>query len=443
MRKLEKGAIQKKWRDVRSIALIYPNKYKVGMGNLAIHFLYDQLNSFNDILCERVFLPDNKNDLIRSLESNHPLTDFDAIFITVSFENDFENILTILKESGIELCSKKRKNGPLIIVGGPAVTINPNALKYVADGIFIGEVDDQIEDIVDILRDDQNDSVKALSKMDGMYVPSITNEIPKRHVVKDLDKYPVHTTIEATSAEFGEMFLIEIGRGCSFACKYCTVPAIYKPFRTRSFESLWEIAKMGLKKQKRLGLICPEVLDHPAFLKLAKKIIKEGGAFSTSSVRADQVTKENAELLAKGGMKSISLGVEAGTEKLRSKIGKRVKDEVFVESAKTLTNAGIKKIKLYFMIGLPGETEEDVSALIELSKLIQKSVKKGARVEVVLSPFVPKPGTGFSNEEFAGKKYLTEVHNRIRPKLSKLGIKVSGRTIKEAEKEYKNSTIVL
>ena len=435
-KKLESGAIKKKWQGKIPIALVYPNFYKIAMGNLAIHNLYSRLNSYDEIVCERVFLPEKEGDQIRSIESNRLLSDFEVIFITVSFENDFSNFIEILNNGGVEIKAADRSEMPFIVAGGPAATINPWALSKIADAICVGEVDDKLDTLIDTIIYKRCQLLPKLSQVDGFYVPSRMTEVPKRHFVENLDDYPVHTTIDAPNSEFGKLFLIEIGRGCSYACKYCTVPSIYKPFRARSVDALWEIAKIGLSQGKRLGLVCPEVLTHPSFKELVEKIIAAGGEFSTSSIRADHIDKEVAELLSKGGMKSVSLGIEAGRVELRKELGKVFSDDTIISAINILTETGFKKIKLYFMIGLPNETEEDLSALVSLSERAQQSAKKGSRIEVVLSPFVPKPGTQFENSEFAGRKYLSKTHNQIRTVLGKSGIKVSSRTIKDAEKEY-------
>ena len=451
MKQLEKGAVKKKWTGKYPIALVYPNKYRVGMGNLAVHYLYSRLNSYENIVCERVFLPEKKGDPVRSIEGNHQLSDFKAIFISVSFENDFENVKNVIASE------RERAKQSLVMVGGPAVTINPHTLEDVVDAIFIGECDDKIDDIVDALfchsehseesvfiknrsfayaQDDKSKELEKLSHIDGMYVPSISKKIPKRHYVKNLDEYLVHTMIDSPDAEFGDMFLIEMGRGCPFNCKFCTVPVIYNPYRSRSLDALWKMVEIGLKQGKRIGLVSPDILLNKKFKPLAEKIIEAGGEFSTSSIRADQVNEENARLLFLGGMKSVSVGVETGNENKRAGLGKKIKNSTIIESAVILSNAGIKKIKLYFMDGIPNETEDDLTSIVELSTEVKDSSKKGTKIEVVLSPFVPKPGTFFENEKFAGKKYLSDAYNFIRPRLEKLGIKVSGRTVKDAEKEY-------
>jgi len=402
----ESGAIKKDWGGKRSVCLVYPNTYRVGMGNLAIHSIYKILNDRDDIVCERAFLPD-RNEIqdylqgnvdLMSLESQETLSNFDVVAFSVSFENDYLNILPILNLAKLPFKKSDRNDSmPLIIAGGAAPTLNPKPISEIFDRIILGEFESYETDIPDL------------------FLRGTRYEAPgtKKKHFEHLDDSKTQTVIYNEAVEFGKMHLIEVERGCPKGCKFCATPTLYKPFRIRSAECILKMVDDGLKFRKKFGLVGADLLAHPEFVEIATAIHARGGTFSPSSIRVDAIDETKAKLLATSKHKSIALGVEAGSETLRDTLGKKTSDAQILDATAILSKHGITRIRLYFMIGLPGEAASDIKAIASLSKKVLKCIRENApkgegshMVDITISPFIPKPNTPFKNEKFAGEKYL-------------------------------------
>ncbi len=431
----ETGTIHKDWGGKLSVCLVYPNIYRVGMGNLAVHTIYHILNERDDIVCERAFLPDPDDlgeyeksgaDLI-SLESQKALTSFDVIAFSISFENDYRNILPILSLAKIPHRKDARsEHHPLLIVGGAAITLNPKPISKIFDKIILGEFEAYEDDIQDFFSRTTH------------HEPHTT----KRYL-RDLNKTHTQTTIYNHGVEFGKMHLIEVQRGCPRGCKYCATPTIYKPFRFRSAQSVLRMVDNGLKKRNRFGLIGADLLSHPEFVDIATEIHARDATFSASSVRVDAIDEIRARLLGSSKHRSIALGIEAGSERLRGKLGKKTSDEQVLSAVALLARHGMTKIRLYFMIGLPDENEGDIAAIASLSKevlsTIQKNSPKGVGlqgVDITISPFIPKLGTPFEGMSFAGEGYLKQSIKKLKGLFkNERGVTLSHDSIIEASSE--------
>jgi len=455
----ESGTIIKEWGGRLSVALVYPNTYHVGMSNLAIHTLYRLFNDRPQIVCERAFLPDQKalsehrrtKTPVLSIETQRPLHEFDVIAFSVSFQNDFLNIIPILSLCSIpHLSSGRTDDHPLIIAGGCAVTMNPHPLDEIVDAFVIGEAEEVLGEIIPVLslRTSHEQTVETLSKIAGVYVPPCGRgegvrhrlsdalpHFPSRRVIKNLDDWPTQTVIYTPNTEFGDMHLIEMSRGCPRNCNFCATPCLYTPYRMRSSDAILKMVADGLRHRKRLGLIGSDLLAHSALSEVVNTIHRQGATFSPSSIRADELNETIALALAQSGHKSISLGIEAASERLRSTLGKRFSNERILRTATALAEHGITTLRLYFMIGLPGETDDDIHAIAKLAREIRSTLQTAApknayRSSVTLSvnPFVPKPFTPFERMPFAGERALKE---KIKT-LNKL-IKTSGGVFVHAE----------
>lgn len=415
----ETGAVIKDPGGVTSVVLVYPNTYGVGMSNLAVHTLYAMLNESPNILCERAFLPDRQDIAehlrtktpVLAIERQRPLHEFDVIAFTVSFENDLTNILPIFEMCGIPHRKEDRSGEhPLIIAGGAAVTLNPHALEGIADACLPGEFESCHEELVQILTNDTSKTEK-IEKM-----------LKLRGEAKQLGLYgPSCTTIWTPHTEFGAMHLIEVMRGCPMGCAFCAVPGIYGPPKIADYETLSAAIEGGFEHRKKFGLIGADILGHPRFKDIADLILSRGGSFSLSSVRLERITPEVADLLARGGMRSISLGIEAGSERLRHVLRKKFTDERVIAAVKDLAQAGITNIRLYFMIGLPGETDHDIDAIVKLSHRVVDAIRecaprtqRSSSVELTITPFVPKPHTLLAKETFAGIERITQIQKRLK-----------------------------
>jgi radical SAM superfamily enzyme YgiQ (UPF0313 family) len=452
----EEGTVIKEWGGRIPICLVFPNTYHVGMSNLGFQLLYRLLNAEPDVVCERALLPEAKelreysrsNTPLLSLESSKPLAQFQIIAFSIPFENDFPHILSILALAKIPLKAKDRdQRSPLIVAGGAAVTLNPEPLAPFMDLFFIGEGE---ESVMDFLKDFQKggDSKEGfLEKAGGIeavYSPSlyqvaydeggfIKEFIPfrgkapariKRRWIKDPSQLPSGSAILTPQTEFKEMFLIEVNRGCPQQCRFCAARAIYSPFRNRAIATLMKEADAGLQQGRRIGLVGSALGNHPGFTELCTHITEHGGEISIASIRADAITDEVARLLARSGHRTVTIAPEAGTERLRAIVAKGLQDEQIFSAADALASHGIRDLKLYFMIGLPTETLEDIEAIISLTKQIRHHMGRGGRTvaEITLSitPFVPKAWTPFQWHPFEEVKKLKEKIKTIKKGVGKI-----------------------
>src|SRR3990172_1345663 len=433
----EKGSIKKSVGGKLSIALIYPNTYYIGMSNLGFQKVYSLLNQDNDILCERGFLPDpgdiplyeQQHIPLFSLESQTPLKEFHILAFSLSFELDYLQVLKILELTQIPIFSHQRDNShPLVIAGGICAMTNPEPLADFIDLFLIGEGEALMPEVLNCLRGnaggwgiDRRALTHNLACLPGVYYPAgysvkykegnlfcgsePSPAMPaqvKRQWLKNVDQSPTSSQIITPNTEFSDIFLVEIGRGCSRRCRFCLSGSLYKPVRFYAAETILSQVKKGLQYTKRIGLISPDLTSFPDLLSLCQEIISLGGELSAPSLRIDKISAPLLTLLASGGQKTIALAPEAGTGRLRKVINKDISDEEILEGIALAFNAGITHIKLYFLIGLPTETQEDIAAIGQLARKIKhigqktfKTRKFAGNITLSLTPFVPKPLTPF------------------------------------------------
>jgi radical SAM superfamily enzyme YgiQ (UPF0313 family) len=452
----EEGTVRKEWGGRIPICLVFPNSYHVGMSNLGFQLLYRLLNSLPDVVCERAFLPETtelreysrSNTPLLSLESGKPLPRFQIIAFSVPFENDFPNILSILALAKIPLKAKDRdQRSPLIVAGGAAVTLNPEPLSPFADLFFIGEGEETVMDFLKAFQeggDTKEGFFEKAGRIEGIYSPSLyqvaydeggfikefqprTNTAPakiKRRWIKDLMHVPSGSAILTPLTEFKEMFLVEVNRGCPQQCRFCAARAIYRPFRNRDIDTLMHESDVGLQQGRRIGLVGSALGNHPGFTKLCAHIVEQGGEISIASIRADAITDEVARLLAQSGHRTVTIAPEAGTERLRNVVAKGLRDEQIFSAVDALASHGIINVKLYFMIGLPTETPEDIEAIITLTKQIRHHMGKGGRkvgeITLSITPFVPKAWTPFQWHPFEEIKTLKKKIQTIKKGMGKI-----------------------
>jgi radical SAM superfamily enzyme YgiQ (UPF0313 family) len=452
----EEGTVRKEWGGRIPICLVFPNSYHVGMSNLGFQLLYRLLNAEPEVACERAFLPEaeelreysRSNTPLLSLESNKPLAQFQIIAFSIPFENDSPNILSILALAKIPLKSTDRdQRSPLIIAGGAAVTLNPEPLAQCIDFFFIGEGEESIMDFLKAFQEGGDTKEGFLEKaggIEGIYCPSLytveydegglikefsprTDTIPEkitRRWIKDPSHVPSGSAILTPQTEFKEMFLVEVNRGCPQGCRFCAARAIYRPFRNRALDTLTQEADLGLQQGRRIGLVGSALGNHPDFTSLCAHIVEQGGKISIASIRADAITDEVAKLLARSGHRTVTMAPEAGTERLRNVVAKGLRDEQIFSAAEALASHGITNLKLYFMIGLPTETPEDIEAIIALTKGIRHHMGKGGRkvgeITLSITPFVPKAWTPFQWHPFEEVKKLKERIKTIKKGIGKI-----------------------
>lgn len=415
----EQGTVYKNPGGKINVALVYPNTYHVGMSNLGFQGIYGLLNKMSDVVCERVFLPEdedmeeyNRTDTeLFTLESKRTLNRFDIVAFSVSFENDYPNILKILKLSKIPFRSSQRSSiYPLLIMGGVCAFFNPEPVADFFDIIFVGEAEELLPEFLDACRhsSDRSDILERSSVIEGLYVPQLYSVLYdsegkitgryssegapmsiKKRYLKDVSTSGIGTSITTPETEFSSMYLIEAMRGCPWSCRFCVAGHIYNPFRKKELQALKKESAAALSKTKRIGIIGTSLSDYPD-IKEALKI--PGLDFSITSLRASAKSAELVGLLK--GHKSVSIAPEAGTERLRKVINKKVTEKDILETAALIFSESIETLRLYFMVGLPTETREDIAQIVALVRKIRDAISKG-NITLSISTFVPKPFTPF------------------------------------------------
>lgn len=432
----ESGTIIKDWGGKLPFAFIYPNSYFIGMSNLGLQAIYGWLNSLEDVLCERVFWDKENSErsaVPLSVESQRPLSDFAVLAFSLNYEIDYLNIAPLLKASGLPLFSQDREESqPLIIAGGPCITANPMPVAPFFDCLCIGEAEGILPEMLPILTegisDKREDLLKILSGIPGIYIPRHNSNRPViRQWVKDLDKNPVHSVVLTQDTELNDLYLMEVERGCSHGCLFCLVSSAFKPVRFHSVDSLVAQAKTGLHFRRRIGLVGPAVTDHPQIEVLLESLLSMGAQLSISSLRITSLTPGILEQMVRGGLHSIAIAPEAGSECLRKTIKKGITENQVLEAVRRAAEKGMKQIKLYFMIGLPREMDEDIQAIVDLAAVGKDIVdKKGpeTRLTLNISPFVPKAGTALQRSPLAPLEILRRRINFLKSQLSPYGIQI-------------------
>jgi len=477
---IKENIIIKDWRKIDfSFGLIYPNTYKIGMSSYSIRLLYFLINSFENIVCERIFLPENiklrfpaskdyySKNFLRSLENKILPEDFDILGFSVQFENDFKNILWILEKAEIPLTSRERYNSlieekaqwPIIIGGGPAITSNPIPLSKFFDILFIGDAEESLKSFFKIFQSYKNkdlnfrEFLEKAGLIEGLYIPVIKNNT-KRAILKNLDESPT-PLFQLISKSYGEKsifennFFLEINRGCPYQCKFCISSFHNSPFRNRSYEKIKKNIDDGIKYTdfETISLIGSCVSSHPKFKDICEYIINSRKRLTIPSIRVEHINQDLIQILEKANIKTITIAPEAGSESLRFNLGKIITNEKIISVLTQIRDSRIKNVKLYFLIGIPGEKEEDIDDIINMLKLFDNLGFERNALRLNINPFVPKLNTPYEREVFF---YLEEnVHDLIR-KYQKLqkglknlsSIKLKFKDIKLIIKNAKLQTII-
>lgn len=450
----ERGYVKKVWGTGHPACLAYPNVYRIGMANLGFQTVYRIWNEHPSFLCERLFLPASGDDAefaagageVVSLENLKPVRDFEILAFSVSFENDYPAILNMLDAAGLPLSAKDRdETHPLVVGGGVALTLNPEPLAGFFDVFLLGEAEAILPHFLQVYSDAaqsgldrQSLLVKLQKEIPGIYVPSLydvhylaegkiqdvvprTPDLPRRIMilpVQDINAFCTAETVSSPGSEMAEMYLLEVNRGCPHLCRFCAAGYVYAPPRFRSYDEIVRAVDRGLTLKKKIGLVGTAVSDHPQLVKICRYIVAQNAEAGIGSLRIDRINDDLLDLLKASGIETVALAPEAGSQRLRDLLRKQITTEEILDAAAMLIEKDMINLRLYFMVGLPTEREEDIDAIIDLAKRIQHNAlarmagrKKFRRITLSINQFIPKPRTPL---QWCALADVQEVNRRIK-----------------------------
>lgn len=438
----------------QKVAIVYPNTYFVGMSNLGLHIIYEEINLRNDSVCERIFLPEKKEleaydktkTPLMSVETQRPMHQFDVVAFDVTFEMDYFHIPLMLRHGRVPMMGKDRTEfDPIVIAGGPCATFNPEPFADFIDAFIIGEGEGIVSRVLDIIRDgkleglDRHAILRQLANEPGVYVPSLyvpiyskEGEFKGYHIAEGVPKtikrhFEMLTsggeTVVATNyTEFGAMYIIEVARGCGRHCRFCMAGYCFRVPRVRPLDILKEGVDRAEQLGKKVGLMGAAISDYPEVDELVNYIRSKDMRYSCASLRADSLTQAVVDGLADSGQKTITIAPETGSERLRRVINKGISEEHLKNAATLSAKSGIQHMRLYIMIGLPTETDEDIEAIVGLAERTQAHMAEvgcKGRLTLSINPFIPKPFTPFQWMAMDNQKTVEKKLQYIKKALQK------------------------
>lgn len=441
----ETGAIIKNWGGKLTVALTMPNTYYVGMSSLALQILYRMFNDEPDVVCERIFwekgLAQSGKPLL-SLENERPASEFDVWAFTISWEMDYFNVVELLRQAGIPPLAQDRQTSkqwdgrdwPLLIAGGPGVTMNPEPIAPFFDAILIGEGEEAVPQFIDLCREGINDIDNLLATLDrtpGWYVPSLRpsnrNHEAFRKVerlwVRNLPSFSTSSTLYTPDTEFSQMHLMEIARGCGRGCRFCLAGYVYRPAREQPLDNLLKSAEAAISNgYTKVGLVSAAVSDHTQIDEMATELQRMGATISASSMRMDPISLPLIKAMAETGARNLTVAPEAGSQRLRNVINKTQTEEQMMRAIALAQEFNFPQVKLYFMVGHPTETDDDIQALIDFTMEARKHFKR--RIAINATPFVPKAHTPFQWEGMTASSVIRARQKMIHKALARHGVDV-------------------
>jgi radical SAM superfamily enzyme YgiQ (UPF0313 family) len=430
----EVGFVQKPVAGRLRVALAFPNAYYVGMSNLGFQTVYRLFNAFDHVVCERTFLPPRqaladhraRRLPLITLESQSPVREFDVLAFSVSFEWDYTNVVTMLRLAGVPVYACERdERHPLVVIGGAVTFLNPEPLAPFADVVAAGEGEQLIPDLVEIAgaAGSRSARLRDLAGRRGFYVPSLYEPayapdgrletleplsdrapaVVRKAAVRTTELLdPPHTSIFTPDTEFGSRFLVEVVRGCANLCRFCWAGYNYLPVRAFPTERILALAEAARRHANRIGLVSIALCDHPDIERLMERFVEMGYGISPASLRMDDLTDRIVSLLVRSGERSITIAPETGSDRLRRVINKTVTNDEILDRVEAVFANGIENLKLYYMIGLPTECDDDLVAIRDLTAAMRERMLRHARprgrigrIACSVNPLVPKPGTAY------------------------------------------------
>ena len=438
----------------QKVAIVYPNTYFVGMSNLGLHIIYEEINLRNDSVCERIFLPEKKEleaydktkTPLMSVETQRPMHQFDVVAFDVTFEMDYFHIPLMLRHGRVPIMGKDRTEfDPIVIAGGPCATFNPEPFADFIDAFIIGEGEGIVSRVLDIIRDgkmeglDRHAILRQLANISGVYVPSLyvpiysdDGEFKGYHIAEgapttikrhfEMLTSGGETVVATNYTEFGAMYIIEVARGCGRHCRFCMAGYCFRVPRVRPLDILKEGVDRAEQLGKKVGLMGAAISDYPEVDELVNYIRSKDMRYSCASLRADSLTQAVVDGLADSGQKTITIAPETGSERLRRVINKGISEEHLQNAATLSAKSGIQHMRLYIMIGLPTETDEDIEAIVGLAERTQAHMAEvgcKGRLTLSINPFIPKPFTPFQWMAMDNQKTVEKKLQYIKKALQK------------------------
>lgn len=397
-----------------NFVMAYPSKESFALSSLGYMWLFKIADTTEGINAIRI-CADNINI--------NP-SEIDSAAFSLSFDFDFIGVFEILKKLNIpnKVCERD-ENSPLIFAGGPVITTNPEPYKAFFDFLIIGDGENIFPKVLEVLKSQntKKEKLKLLSNVDGIYIPGnkvFKSTAPLGNVI--------HSPILSDNSYFQNTFVIEVSRGCMNRCAFCTASYANLPFRNYDYENIKEVIEFGLKYTNKIALLGAQISAHPKFNEIMdyiKNKIESGQKIELgiSSLRTDAITPQIVQTLVLGGQKHSTIAIEAASNRLRKFINKNLSEEQIFNAAKIARENGLKGLKIYSMIGIPGETDVDIDEFINLAKRL-KQENKGFNLEFSFSTFVPKPNTPFQWSKREDTKSLETKINYLEKEFAKIGV---------------------
>ncbi|MEK6608160.1 MAG: radical SAM protein [Myxococcota bacterium] len=459
----ERGTLLKEWNGRRRVALVYPNRYRLGMGNLGVHVCYRIVNARDDFLCERAFLPEpselaehRRTDTpLLTLESQRPVRDFDVLMFSVSFEPDYVGLARCLELAGIPLRAADRDaRHPLVVLGGIGPTINPEPVADLVDLVGLGEAEPLLPPLLDLVAGadlaDRDGLLRAAARIPGWYATQLYDvayaddgvrhhprggapeRVMRRYVEGAWEAVaPVIVSPEIT---FAEHYDVEVSRSCLWGCRFCASGFVTRPYRELGPDEVARVIQAGALVRKRIGVVGTDVSDHRKLDGIAALVRGAGAEVSFPSLRVEALASERgpfARTLAGGtAPETFTVAPEAATERLRRVVNKKITDAEILRAVERGASAGARKFKFYMLVGIPTETWEDVQAIPRLARAardVLHRVQPMGKLTLSVNPVIPKPWTPWQWIGLADVAYLKQAYAFLHAELDREpGLDVSG-----------------